>query len=215
MIDLEASLVEQRTGQSAEGCVKTVSDLARYRELLDRVQPTLIIETGTFSGKSALWFSQWAPVLTVDTSPQVDEDTMRAGQAAELGHVVEFLVGHSVGGVVGYRVMQVLACAPFGNRVFVSLDSDHSSMHVLAEMRAYGPLVGVGSYMVVEDTIVRWCPWEMQPEGPYAGSPLDAVERHLATQQADGTLAKFALDLDIEDRYPTTQFPSGWLKRVG
>lgn len=207
MIDLEASLVEQRTGQSAEGCVKTVSDLARYRELLDRVRPTLIIETGTFSGKSALWFAQWAPVLTIDTNPQVDAETL----GAIVGNPVEFLTGGSLDWHVGARVMQVAR----GQHVFVSLDSDHSAMHVLAEMRAYGPLVSVGSYMVVEDTIVRWCPWEMQPEGPYAGSPLDAVERHLATQQADYTLAKFALDLDIEDRYPTTQFPSGWLKRVG
>ena len=37
--------------------------------------------------------------------------------------------------------------APTG---FVSLDSDHSKAHVLAELLAYAPFVAPGSYMVAE-----------------------------------------------------------------
>lgn len=168
MRDLEASLVEQRTGQTnPSGCVKTPNDLARYRLVLDKVRPELVIETGTFSGKSALWFSQWCDVITIDTHPQVDEETLSAWAGR-----VTCIMDSSI------DAADYAKWAAMGKRVLVSLDSDHSASHVLAEMHAYGPLVTMGSYMVVEDTIVRWCPHEMQPIGPYEGSPLDAVEHY-------------------------------------
>lgn len=218
MTDLEMSLIEQRFGQTNEhGCVKTPSDLARYAALLDEVKPDLIIETGTFSGKSALWFSRWAPVLTIDVDrSHVDALTahMFDHQSTDPARHVVRLTGSS--STAAWPVEVCTQRAAQCERVFVSLDSDHSAAHVIAEMAAYGPLVTVGSYMVVEDTIVRWCPHEMKPEGPYEGSPLDAVDYY---RGRDGDSLHiggcvFDIDFDIENRYATTQFPSGWLKRV-
>lgn len=199
MIDLTGSIEEQRSGQHAEGCVKTESDLERYRLIIAEVHPELIIECGTFSGKSALWFSQFADVITMDTHPQVDEATRR-----EAGQKVLWLRGDSVDpSMVGF----CSDCA-YQKRTLVILDSDHSAAHVLAELEGYSPLVTPGSYIVVEDGIVRWLPDELAPVGPYEGSPLDAVETFL------NSCEDFEIDMGIEDRFPTTQFPSGWLKRL-
>ena len=49
---------------------------------------------------------------------------------------------------------KVKAEIPAGGSVMVVLDSDHSREHVLAELRSYGPLVTMGCYLVVADTIL-------------------------------------------------------------
>lgn len=197
MRDLEGSIHEQRTAQGAEGCVKTAVDLARYRRLLLDVGPTWLIETGTFSGMSACWFADaGCHVVTIDTHPQVNDDVaMHPG--------VTWITGNSVDRHIVDRVRRLVLDAP---PVMVVLDSDHSADHVHAEMLAYAPMVTVGSYLVVEDGIVRWLPEQL---AVYGSSPLDAIELFLAEHGDD-----WIVDTEIEDMLPTTQHPSGFLRRV-
>ena len=42
-----------------------------------------------------------------------------------------------------------------GEKVMILLDSNHSRAHVLAELRAYSPLVQVGGYLVATDGIMQ------------------------------------------------------------
>lgn len=214
MRNLQASITEQRSAQNAEGCVKTAVDLARYRMVMEAVKPDLVIETGTFSGKSALWFAQWCDVLTIDVHDQVDEATRAAlKELADRTHPDRVMLTSGVSSTHPHMV-EIARRAAEGRRVLVSLDSDHSAPHVLAEMHAYGPLVTVGSYLVVEDTIVRWLPDLQAPLGPYVGSPLDAVDHYFDCPGAEPGDPVFMIDAVIEDEFPTTQFPSGWLRRI-
>ena len=51
--------------------------------------------------------------------------------------------------------------------ILVCLDSNHTQDHVLAELEAYAPLVSVGSYCVVFDTVIEDMPKEMFPDRPW------------------------------------------------
>ncbi len=207
MKDLAASLEASRR-QHAEGCVKTWEDLARYQIALERADPKVVVELGTFSGKSAVWLAEQArcPVVTVDVNPQVDVATLAEGR--DRG-VVWLRGGSTDPEIVSYVTGFAHGCgAPGGQaRAFVVLDSDHSGPHVRRELDAYWRLVPPGGYMVVEDGLLRW----MDPaeRAHYDGDPLDALEAWLPEHP------DFEPDRELEDLYPTTQFPSGWLRRLG
>lgn len=203
MIDLETSLEEQRTGQrrttTAGPMAKTLPDLMRYRAILKEHPVDLLVETGTWTGASAVWFRQSGArhVVTIDTQP-VGIDVPGSG--------VTFIHGSSVDPRVASEV-QGLAHSLGAARVMVVLDSDHSAAHVLRELELYAPMVSPGHYLVVEDTIIHW----MHANAGYEGSPWDAVQEWWAR---DWPSWNFVVNRELEDILPTTQHPGGWLQRV-
>jgi cephalosporin hydroxylase len=85
----------------------------------------------------------------------------------------------------------------------VILGSRGSRQRVVAEFEAYSPLVPVGSYVIVEDTIVNG-----HPVWPGFGTgPMEAVKGIINER------ANFAPDHKLE-RFGLTFNPSGFLKRV-
>lgn len=204
--DLAASIHAQRHSQNYAGMVKTRDDAERYRVIFDKVQPALIVECGTFSGKAAAWLANEAGchVVTIDTNPVADKATKDAA-----GTNVTWLVGSSTSTDIIDTVKSIAGSYAHSDPVMVILDSDHSAAHVAAEIAAYAPLVTQGSYLVVEDTIVRWLPGEQIPLGPYTGSPLDSAEHWVADHPNI-----WKNDDELESMYPTTQHMGGWLQRI-
>jgi len=174
---------------------KTAEDVDRYEPIITEYRPEVIVECGTYEGWSALWFSQWSEVVTVDLCPRPSADGVLA-MAVSVGRVTRLSGRSSVDPAVVAEVRDLVA----GRRVLVSLDSDHSPGHVLAEMDAYSQLVHPGGWMVVEDGIVRH--WLRCP------GPLDAIEPWLAAHP------QWVADVEVEDMHPVTLFPSGWLWRI-
>ena len=107
-------------------------------------------------------------------------------------------------------VEQVRSRAAGKRRILVSLDSNHTHDHVLAELEAYAPLVSPGSYCVVFDTIIEDKPADMFPERPWGpgANPKTAVWKYLETHP------EFEIDKDIQDKLQITVAPDGYLKRV-
>jgi cephalosporin hydroxylase len=83
------------------------------------------------------------------------------------------------------------------------LDSDHSRDHVLAELKAYSPLVSVDSYVLVQDTNVNGHPVYVS-HGP---GPMEAV------LEFTGGDDRFAIDRQ-QERFLFTLHPKGCLRRV-
>ena len=90
-----------------------------------------------------------------------------------------------------------------GKKVLIILDSDHREEHVYKELRAYGPLVNVGGYLIVQDTNVNGHP--VLPD--YGRGPMEALHRFLSETDM------YEVDTSRE-RFLFTMHPMGYLKRV-
>jgi cephalosporin hydroxylase len=176
--------------------LKCPLDLWVYQELIFRLRPQLVVETGTAAGGSALFVASCMDlvgegrVLTVD----IQEESGRPNHDR-----ITYLLGSSVSKDVFNRVAREAADAA---TVMVILDSDHRAPHVLEELRLYGPLVTPGSYVIVEDTNVNGNPI-LPAHGP---GPHEAVKTFLSEQPA------FARDDECE-KFLLTFNPGGYLRR--
>jgi cephalosporin hydroxylase len=151
--------------------LKNPMDLWIYQEIIWDLRPTLIIETGTAYGGSALYFARQVErvggkgmVLTIDIEP--------AKHLPRNDHITYLNPFSSIDPNV---VRAVRACASTHPRVMVVLDSDHSEAHVRAELEAYADLVTPGQFLVVEDTNINGRPVQVDWHGgPGPGPAVDA-----------------------------------------
>ncbi|MBV9407621.1 MAG: class I SAM-dependent methyltransferase [Candidatus Eremiobacteraeota bacterium] len=175
--------------------LKCPLDLWLYQEILVRTRPDLVIETGTWSGGSALFLAMTLDrlgngrVITIDTEP-------RPGRPVHPR--IEYVTASSTDPQIAAHVHE----AARGKRTLVILDSDHHAEHVYDELLAYSPLVAPGDYLIVEDTNVNGHP-TFREFGP---GPMEALQRFLAETDAFETDARC-------ERFLMTLNPKGYLRR--
>lgn len=168
-----------------------------FQEILFEAKPDVLVETGTYKGGSSFYYAsvmdllQRGRVLTVDI-----EDYPGKPRHPR----VQFFLGSSTSPGTLDRLR---AAIEPGEKVMVTLDSDHHAGHVAEELRLYHDLVTPGSYLVVEDTHFNGRPI-LPGFGP---GPYEAVEAFLRAHpnfQRDRSREKFGMTFN----------PGGWLKRV-
>lgn len=169
------------------------------QEVIAKLKPDVILETGTFCGGSAFFFASLCDllhhgeVISVDISP-----------LATIAHPrITYIRGSSTDPEIVACVAERLRARP-PSRVLVIFDSDHAAPHVEAELESYAPLVPVGSYIHVQDGSID----EMAYHRDARPGPKPAVQSFLRKHP------QFVRDIEIENRYVMTYHPYGWLKRI-
>jgi len=196
--------------------IQLPQDIIAMQEIIWRVQPDIIIETGIAHGGSlilyaslleliAMCFDKQGEVLGVDID--IRPHNRKAIEEHPMSHRIHMLEGSSTDPGI---VKKIKSRAEGKERVLVCLDSNHTHEHVLAELSAYAPLTSVGSYCVVFDTIVEDMPDECFTNRPWGkgNNPKTAVKQWLQSHP------EFEIDSDIQDKLLITVAPDGYLKRV-
>ncbi|CAB3920830.1 MULTISPECIES: cephalosporin hydroxylase family protein [Achromobacter] len=192
-------------------------DVFAMQELIWAVQPDLIIETGIAHGGSLIFSAAMLELNAACGGPAeahvigIDIDIRAHNRQAIEAHPmfkrITLVQGSSVDDAI---VEQVRQAAVGKQRVMACLDSNHTHAHVLAELRAFAPLVSIGSYCVVFDTAIEDVPAEMFPDrdwGP-GNSPKSAVWEYLREND------DFSVDASIHQKLQITVAPDGYLKRM-
>lgn len=177
---------------------KTPLDLWVYQEILDEVRPDLVIETGTAHGGSAFFLAHMLDILGGSGSVVSVDSQFFEGRPAHPR--ISYLFGSSLDDAVLAAVRDRATAA---ETVLVCLDSDHRASHVAEELRAYAPLVTIGSYLIVEDTNLNGRP-AYDDFGP---GPGEAVDQFIAGN------GDFTVDRGRE-KFLFTFNPGGYLRRI-
>jgi cephalosporin hydroxylase len=186
-------------------------DVLALQELLFRVRPEVVVETGIAHGGSVALSASVLELLGRGKVVAVDIDIRPHNRAAmdrhPLRHRFELIQGSSV----DERVAKEVASRAAGKKpVLVILDSNHTHEHVARELELYSPLVGKDSYLVVLDTVIEDLDAGSYPDRPWGkgNNPKTAVHEFLKRND------RFEIDKELEDRLFFTVAPDGFLKCV-
>lgn len=192
-------------------------DMVAMQELIWSVKPDLIVETGIAHGGSLIFSASMLELNAICGGPAdaevlgVDIDIRPHNREAIEAHPMFRRITMIQGSSVAPKIIeQVKARAASKKRVLVCLDSNHTHDHVLAELEAYAPLVSVGSYCVVFDTIIEDMPADMFRDRPWGkgNNPKTAVWKFL------GVHPEYEIDKNLQHKLLITVSPDGYLKRA-
>ncbi|MBV8171288.1 MAG: cephalosporin hydroxylase family protein [Candidatus Eremiobacteraeota bacterium] len=184
-------------------------DLVALQEVIFRVRPQLIVETGVAHGGGTIFLASMLELLGGDGSVvAIDVDVRAHNRAVIEAHPMSKRIALIEGSSADAAVIADVRKRAQGLRTLVVLDSNHRHAHVLAELRAYAPLVGKGGYVVVLDTIVERMSPAQIGDRPWApgNSPMTAVREFLAENP------RFSIDLDLENTLLISAAPGGYLR---
>lgn len=186
-------------------------DMIAMQELIWEIKPDLIIETGIAHGGSLIYYASLLELIGKGEVLGIDID-IRSHNKKEIESHSMYKRIHMIEGssVDSNTVEKVKEYAKGKQTIMVSLDSNHTHEHVLAELEYYSPFVTKGSYLIAFDTIVEDLPNGYLPGRPWnqGNNPKTAVKEFLKNHP------EFVVDKSIDNKLLISVAPEGYLKRI-
>jgi cephalosporin hydroxylase len=197
--------------------IQLPEDMIRTQEVIYRVKPDVIIETGVAHGGSLIYYASLCKAMgrgrVIGVDIVIRPENRKAIETHELSPWISLIEGDSVSAEVLHQVQSMVKP---NEQVLVLLDSNHTREHVRAELEAYHSLVTRGSYIVATDGIMRDLydvprgqpGWDI--DNP-ATAAAEFVEAHpeFVMEQPDWVFNESNLNQNL------THWPDAWLRRRG
>ena len=132
--------------------IQLPEDMIRIQEVIYRIKPDVIVETGVAHGGSLIYYASLCKAMEKGRIIGIDIEIRSHNRTAienhELASYITLIEGDSTDATI---VNQVKALVKPNETVLVILDSNHAKQHVLKELNAYSSLVTKDSYIVATD----------------------------------------------------------------
>lgn len=196
--------------------IQLPEDMIRIQELIWRVRPDVIVETGVAHGGSLIFYASLFAAMghgrAIGIDIEIRPNNRAAIEAHPLARFIQLIEGSSTDKATVAAVFS--AVAPV-ERALVILDSNHSRAHVESELEQYAPLVARDGYIVACDGIMAQLSGAPRSAPDWTwNNPPGAVQSFLARH------AEFALeepDFPFNEgkvRQRVTYWPNAFLRRI-
>jgi cephalosporin hydroxylase len=136
--------------------IQLPEDMMRIQEVIWEHQPDVVIETGVAHGGSLIFYSTLFKAMGKGRIIGVEVELRSHNRKAINDHILKPYITIVDGSSIDPdTVAEVRSLIKPGEKVMVMLDSNHTKEHVLEELRAYGPMVTPGCYIVAADGIME------------------------------------------------------------
>jgi len=185
-------------------CLKSVSDLWNYQEIIHCLKPSLVVEFGTHHGGSALYLSFILKYVSNHSRVvSVDLDMRRVDTLVKRDPRIVLIESDTASPMVARRLSDLRLAYP--GSILVVLDSDHHKTHVLNEMMVLRDVMKEGDYMVIEDGNVNGNP--VLPG--WGDGPMEAIAEYERLFPSG-----YIHDRSREGKFGFTFAPNGYLVRT-
>jgi cephalosporin hydroxylase len=188
--------------------IQLPEDIVMIQEIICKVRPDIIVETGVAHGGSAVFFASLFEAFGHGRVISIDIEIRPHNRKAVEEHFLKERITLIEGSSIALdTVQQVRRLIKPEERVMVFLDSNHSKDHVRRELELYSPLVARGSYVVVADgNMADLCDVPGGRSEWINDNPRAAIQEFLTSH------SEFEVDHE-PGRLGVTYWPDGYLKR--
>lgn len=137
--------------------IQLPEDMMRIQEVIYKVKPDVIVETGVAHGGSLIYYASLCKVMAkgrvIGVDIEIRPHNRKAIEKHDLFSYITLIEGSSTDDEIVGRVKSLIKP---NEKVLVILDSNHTKQHVLNELNAYCSLVSKGSYIVATDGSMKY-----------------------------------------------------------
>ena len=186
-------------------------DMVALQELIWKIKPDFIIESGIARGGSLIFhasileFLKHGKVIGIDID--IREHNRKEIEKHPLFKRIKLIEGSSIDDSVIDKIKKIIKDK---KKIMVLLDSHHTEQHVLEELKKYSSFVNSDSYIIVFDTVIEDLTKHHSTNRPWGkgNNPRTAVSKFLKNNK------RFKIDKQIQKKLLITSCPDGYLKCI-
>ncbi len=196
--------------------IQLPEDMIRTQEVIWRLKPDVIVETGVAHGGSLIYYASLCKAIgngrIIGVDIEIRPHNRKAIEDHEMFSYITLIEGSSTDASI---VDQVKSLIKEHETVLVILDSNHTKEHVTDELEAYHELVSTGSYIVATDGIMKDL-----SDVPRGVEDWDWNNPHTAAKEFASSHPDFVIEQpmwsfnesDLTDNI--THWPGAWVKKI-
>lgn len=198
--------------------IQLPEDMLRIQEIIFKLKPTKIIETGVAHGGSLIFYASLMKCMDIQNGQVIgiDIEVREHNRLAIENHFLyPYITIIEADSVSDEAIAKVKSMITPEDTVLVLLDSNHTKDHVSKELESYHPFVTKDSYIIATDGVMQWVSHTKKGKKDWTwNNPSQAAiefaekNSNFVIEQPEWPFNESYLSKNV------THWPSGWLRRI-